>query len=92
MPVIKRKVYAYLVHAGKLRVFRHRDFPEAGIQVPGGRQRVTEIGSHERVLLANSRKAKAAVGQVAAGAAPPLFISEICIGRRPSTVTVISVS
>ena len=36
MPVIKRKVYVYLVHAGRLLVFRHRDFPEAGIQVPGG--------------------------------------------------------
>jgi 8-oxo-dGTP pyrophosphatase MutT (NUDIX family) len=36
VPVTKRKAYAYIVHAGRLLVFRHRDFPEAGIQVPGG--------------------------------------------------------
>ena len=30
------KVYAYITYANKLLVFKHVDFPEAGIQVPGG--------------------------------------------------------
>lgn len=33
---MKRKVYAYIIHNGRLLVFRHVDFPEAGVQVPGG--------------------------------------------------------
>ncbi|MGC9350294.1 MAG: NUDIX hydrolase [Anaerolineae bacterium] len=32
----QRKAYAYITHEGRLLVFRHTDFPEAGIQVPGG--------------------------------------------------------
>ena len=36
MPIMKRKVYAYITHGSRLLVFRHVDFPEAGIQVPGG--------------------------------------------------------
>jgi 8-oxo-dGTP diphosphatase len=35
-PVSKRKVYAYITHEDRLLVFRHVDFPEAGIQIPGG--------------------------------------------------------
>ena len=38
--VIRDKVFAYVVHSfcnrQHLLVFRHIDFPEAGIQVPGG--------------------------------------------------------
>lgn len=34
-PVI-RKVFAYITHRNRLLVFRHTDFPEAGIQVPAG--------------------------------------------------------
>jgi 8-oxo-dGTP diphosphatase len=34
--ITKRKVFAYITHAGRLLVFRHVDFPEAGTQVPGG--------------------------------------------------------
>ncbi len=30
------KVYAYITRADKLLVFKHVDFPEAGIQIPGG--------------------------------------------------------
>ena len=33
---MKRKVFAYITHAGRLLVFRHTQFPEAGIQVPAG--------------------------------------------------------
>jgi 8-oxo-dGTP pyrophosphatase MutT (NUDIX family) len=33
---IKTKVLAYITHGERLLVFRHTDFPEAGIQVPGG--------------------------------------------------------
>ena len=36
MPIVKRKVYAYITYEDRLLVFRHVDFPEAGIQVPGG--------------------------------------------------------
>lgn len=35
MSLIK-KVYAYITQADRLLVFRHVDFPEAGVQVPGG--------------------------------------------------------
>ena len=31
-----KKVYAYITRADRLLVFRHVDFPEAGVQVPGG--------------------------------------------------------
>jgi ADP-ribose pyrophosphatase YjhB (NUDIX family) len=31
-----QKVYAYITRAEQLLVFSHADFPEAGIQVPGG--------------------------------------------------------
>lgn len=30
------KVYAYITHEERLLVFKHVDFPEVGIQVPGG--------------------------------------------------------
>ncbi len=33
---VRRKVYAYITHGNRLLVFRHRDAPEAGVQVPGG--------------------------------------------------------
>lgn len=35
IPVIY-KVFAYITHQNKLLLFRHSDFPEAGIQVPAG--------------------------------------------------------
>lgn len=35
LPVIT-KVFAYITHNYRLLVFRHIDFPEAGIQVPAG--------------------------------------------------------
>ncbi len=34
--IVKRKVFAYITHRGRLLLFRHTDFPEAGIQVPAG--------------------------------------------------------
>lgn len=33
---IRQKVYAYITHQGRLLIFSHTQFPEAGIQVPGG--------------------------------------------------------
>lgn len=33
---VRRKVFAYITHQQRLLVFRHRDFPEAGVQVPAG--------------------------------------------------------
>jgi 8-oxo-dGTP pyrophosphatase MutT (NUDIX family) len=34
--VIHGKVYAYITHKDKLLVFNQPDYPDAGIQVPGG--------------------------------------------------------
>jgi len=36
MPRKTLKVFAYVTHAGRLLLFRHTDYPETGIQVPGG--------------------------------------------------------
>lgn len=36
MPILKHKVFAYITHGHRLLVFRHADFPQAGIQVPAG--------------------------------------------------------
>lgn len=36
MPMRLDKVLAYITHGNRLLVFRQPDFPEAGIQVPGG--------------------------------------------------------
>lgn len=36
MPALKRKVVAYITWDNALLVFRHPDYPEAGIQVPAG--------------------------------------------------------
>lgn len=33
---MKRKVYALITYYGRMLVFRHRDFPDVGVQVPGG--------------------------------------------------------
>lgn len=33
---MKEKVYAYITSGNRLLVFQHRDYPEAGFQVPGG--------------------------------------------------------
>jgi ADP-ribose pyrophosphatase YjhB (NUDIX family) len=35
-PQVREKVYAYITQGDQLLVFRHVDFPDAGIQVPGG--------------------------------------------------------
>jgi 8-oxo-dGTP diphosphatase len=49
MPILKRKVLAYIAHQGQLLVFRHRDFPEAGLQVPAGT--LAEGETPERAVL-----------------------------------------
>ena len=36
MAEIKERVATYITHGDRLLVFRHTQFPEAGIQVPGG--------------------------------------------------------
>jgi 8-oxo-dGTP diphosphatase len=35
MPQVE-KVYAYIIQEERLLVFRHVDYPDAGVQVPGG--------------------------------------------------------
>ena len=34
--IIKHKVFAYITYSNRLLLFRHTDFPDAGIQVPAG--------------------------------------------------------
>lgn len=51
---LRRKVVAYIVHKGKLLVFRHRDFPAAGIQVPGGTIKTGE--TPETAILRDARE------------------------------------
>jgi 8-oxo-dGTP pyrophosphatase MutT (NUDIX family) len=36
MPLVSEKVVAYVTHRRRLLIFTHRDFPEAGVQVPAG--------------------------------------------------------
>ena len=36
------KVFAYITHRNRLLIFRHTDFPEAGIQVPAGTVKADE--------------------------------------------------
>lgn len=40
--VVKRKVLVYITYQNRLLIFTHPDFPEAGIQVPGGTLRDDE--------------------------------------------------
>lgn len=41
-----RKVLAYVVRDGQLLVFRHRDHPDAGVQVPAGTVELDESPEH----------------------------------------------
>ena len=50
-PVI-HKVFAYITNGHRLLVFRHTDFPEAGIQVPAG-----TVKPNERLEIAVLREA-----------------------------------
>ncbi len=51
--IMKKKVYTYITHQEQLLLFSHVDFPEAGIQVPGG---TVEPG--ESILQAALREAQ----------------------------------
>ncbi len=46
-PIVKRKVLAYITREHndqmELLVFKHRDHPEAGLQVPGGTVEDSEL-------------------------------------------------
>jgi 8-oxo-dGTP pyrophosphatase MutT (NUDIX family) len=44
MPVLREKVVAYITRRRRLLVFTHRDFPEAGVQVPAGTVEAGEAG------------------------------------------------
>jgi 8-oxo-dGTP diphosphatase len=48
------KVFAYITHQNRLLVFRHTDFPEAGIQVPAAtlREAREETGLHDITIKA----------------------------------------
>ncbi|MEX1158029.1 MAG: NUDIX domain-containing protein, partial [Thermomicrobiales bacterium] len=49
---VKLKVMAYITHGSRLLVFREPDFPDAGIQVPGG-----SVAAGERLEVAVMREA-----------------------------------
>lgn len=55
-PVIQ-KVFAYITNRNRLLVFRHTDFPEAGIQVPAG-----TVMAHEDRARAVLREAQEETG------------------------------
>jgi 8-oxo-dGTP diphosphatase len=55
-PVI-HKVFAYITHQDRLLVFRHTDFPEAGIQVPAG-----TVMTNEELEVAVLREAEEETG------------------------------
>jgi 8-oxo-dGTP pyrophosphatase MutT (NUDIX family) len=56
-PEIQLKVAAYITRGDRLLVFRHRDNPEAGIQVPGG-----SVGPGEATADAALREAREETG------------------------------
>jgi 8-oxo-dGTP pyrophosphatase MutT (NUDIX family) len=57
LSTLQKKVYAYLTYEGRLLVFRHTDYPEAGIQVPGG-----TVEREEAVLSAVCREVREETG------------------------------
>lgn len=57
MPVLKRKVFAYITHGNRLLVFRQPGSPEAGIQVPAG-----TVEAHEPLDEAVIREASEETG------------------------------
>lgn len=54
MPMASEKVVAYITHRRRLLVFTHRDFPEAGVQVPAGTVEPGESG--EAAVLREARE------------------------------------
>ncbi len=54
---VKLKVMSYITHGTRLLVFHEPDFPEAGIQVPGG-----SVGPNEPLDLAVMREAREETG------------------------------
>lgn len=59
LPVLKRKVFAYVTNRGRLLVFGHPEAPEAGIQVPAG-----TLGEGEDPEAAVMREASEETGLV----------------------------
>ena len=57
---VVEKAFAYITHGGRLLVFEHADFPEAGLQVPAG-----TILSGEPPEAAVVREAREETGLVA---------------------------
>jgi 8-oxo-dGTP diphosphatase len=54
---IRHRVYAYITNGSRLLVFRHVDFPEAGLQVPAG-----TIDPGEEPMVAVLREASEETG------------------------------
>ena len=57
MAAVISKVFAYITHRNRLLVFRHADFPEAGIQVPAG-----TVKTNEDLVAAVLREAEEETG------------------------------
>ena len=57
MTRVVSKVFAYITHQNRLLIFRHTDFPEAGIQVPAG-----TVKRNEHLAAAVLREAEEETG------------------------------
>ena len=77
MPLLKRKVFAYITHEDRLLVFTHPHEPEAGIQVPAG-----TAGDDERLEDAVMREAFEETGL--SGLVLVRFLGEQLLDRSPS--------
>ena len=85
MASIINKVLAYVTRGDRLLVFKHRDFPEAGLQVPAGTIEEGE-SPHDAVLREVTRKA-ACVRSESSGFLGVTFTTLPRIETRPTTAT-----
>jgi len=58
LPTRVRKVICYVVHDGELLIFRHRDHPDAGVQVPAGTVAIGEAPAPAAVREAEEETGK----------------------------------
>lgn len=77
MPVLRRKVFAYITHGDRLLVFTQPDAPEAGVQVPAGT--ISDDERPEDAVLREAREETGLAGLTLVG-----FLGEQFLDRAPS--------